>query len=95
MKKEFEKNDAVRIKPKFANVVNPGTSHNLSYRTYNPYCFWFIFNVKGDTCTIYSIETKCVGGTRREYLKNIKLDWIKDAGKEYNNWIDRLSKPRG
>ena len=88
MIKEFLKNDAVKINPKFSKLINPGKS-------YNPKCFWFIFNVKGDTCTIYAIETKAVGGERREYLKNIKLDWIMDANEEYDKWIYRLTHPWG
>ena len=87
MTQKFKKDDAVTIKPKFAKLASPD-------QEYNPKCFWFIFNVKKDTCTIYARETKAVGGTRRVYLKNIKLDWIKEANQEYTKWVNSWRSAR-
>jgi hypothetical protein len=88
MNKEFKKNDVVRINPTFIDLADPEMAHN-------PRSFCFIFNVKGDTCTLYSNRTRAVGGSYRVYRKNIKLDWIVDANKEYNEWVHRLNNPWG
>jgi hypothetical protein len=81
MNTELKKGDKVSCKKKFWKHLD------LSYPGQHPGGIWDIFHVKNDTCTISRAELRAVGGNKRRYIRNVKVAWLNDATKEYQDYI--------